>query len=569
MLHRLTVQNYALIDQAEVLFRPGLNLLTGETGAGKSLLVGAIGLILGERADLSVLLDGEEKCIVEAEFRLADAQRVAVLLAPHELEPEDEVLVVRRMLLPSGRSRAFINDQPVTLPVLRAICSQLVELHGQHDGLRLLSATEQLQMLDRYADTGEQVLTFGRQWREWQATQRELARLLQAAAERIQRQDFLQFQVAELSEAALQAGEDDELEAELKRLEHAEQLKASLFEIAQSLCGEELAADERLAAALQRAETVARLLPEAAALAALLRDAQALVQDANQQAEKLAHDLELSPERLQEVHQRLDVINRLKLKYQKTSVAALLEAHEAFSQELATLSGADARIQGLQQQVSEQEAALIQTGLTLEAAREKAAQALSAAVTATLQEVGLKGASFRADVTRTTAESGALAVEGQLVQPQVHGFNACTFFIQTNPGLPEGPLAKVASGGEISRVMLALKTALAERVALSVLIFDEIDTGISGEVALRVGRVLERLAVRHQVLSITHLPQIASRSGAHYHIRKEQANDRTRTRIDALSQEQRVEAVAALLSGHNPSASARQSARELMGHPSD
>lgn len=563
MLTRLYVQNYALIDRLELTLSPGLHLLTGETGAGKSLLVGAIGLILGERADPSVLLLPDEKCVVEAELSGPWPDEVRTILADEGLDPTPPLLI-RREIAPSGRSRAFVNDTPVVLERLRALTSQLIDLHGQHDGQLLLEPAEQLAALDRYVGAGDAARAFGQQLGRYQEVVRERDALAAAQAEAARQLDYLTYQLTELAEAALQPGEDETLEAELKLQQHAEQIAQGLGALVQTLGDDELGLATRLAVATKEAEKLAQLDRRIQGPLSTLTDARHLLEEASAELQRLAEIAELDPERLAELHARADTLNRLKLKYQCRSVDQLRARQAELEAQVATLGSADARIADLAQQAEGLAAELTELGLALEAQRAAAAAALGPSVTEVLRTIGLDKATFAVEVTRLVHPEGLLVVGTDRIRPQKTGLNAISFRIQTNPGSPLGPLEQIASGGEISRVMLALKRALAERVGLSTLIFDEIDTGISGEVALRVGKLLEGLGQRHQLLVITHLPQIASRPGTHYQLYKEVLEGRTYTRLKALTLEAREQVVAEMLSGANPSAAALASARELL-----
>ncbi len=567
MLQRLTVRNFALIREVDLEFAPGLNLLTGETGAGKSLLVGAIGLILGRRADTSVLLKDDEKCLVEAVFKLPKQSAVRALLESEEIDVEDDQLFIRRIIQPSGKSRAFVNDLPVTLPILREISGQMVELHGQHEGQRLVDPEVQLELLDAYAGVQAERQAFGNQLSELRKLEREIASLKKQAAEAKQQEDFLRFQVEELDAAKLEAGEDEQLEQEFELLENAEGVQQTLAQVVQQLEHDE---QQSLIAQLTELERLlepsAKLKPSIHTQLEALQNARYNLEEAARELERESESVELDPERLETVRTRLDVLNRLKTKYRVKTSDELIEKHAELDEQLQAISGAEARTEELEHSAAAARESLVQLGLQLETARQAVAQELSDKILARLTAVGLPESQIELRIERLPASGAALELpEDESVGIEATGFNQLNFLISTNKGFAPQPLQKVASGGEISRVMLAVKSALAERLALEVLIFDEIDTGISGETAVKVGTEMEALAAQHQLITITHLPQIGARSGRHFFIRKEQGDEMAQTTITQLDTNGRIRALAEMLSGSNPTDTALNTARELLG----
>ncbi|MFW5658351.1 MAG: DNA repair protein RecN [Bacteroidota bacterium] len=567
MLQRLTVRNFALICEVDLEFAPGLNLLTGETGAGKSLLVGAIGLILGRRADTSVLLKDDEKCLVEAVFNLPKHSAVRALLESEEIDVEDDQLIVRRIIQPSGKSRAFVNDLPVTLPILREISGRMVELHGQHEGQRLVDPEIQLELLDAYAGVQLERQAFGDQLAELRKLEREISALKKQAAEAREQEAFLRFQVEELDAAKLEPGEDEQLEQEFELLENAESVQQALAQVVQQLEHDE---QQNLIAQLTGLERLlepsAKLKPGIHAQLEALQNARYNLEEAARELERESESMELDPERLETVRTRLDVLNRLKTKYRVKTSDELIQKHTELDAQLQTISGAEARTEELEHSAAAARDSLVQLGLQLESARQAAAQELSDKILARLTAVGLPESQIELRIERLPASGAVLELpEGDAVGIESTGFNQLNFLISTNKGFAPQPLQKVASGGEISRVMLAVKSALAERLALEVLIFDEIDTGISGETAVKVGQEMEALAAQHQLITITHLPQIGARSGRHFFIRKEQGDEMAQTTITQLDTDGRIRALAEMLSGSNPTDTALNTARELLG----
>jgi DNA repair protein RecN (Recombination protein N) len=570
MLVRLSVQNYALIEHTELLPGTGLNVLTGETGAGKSLLVGALGLVLGQRADPSVVLNPSANCVVEAEFRLPDVARLQTLIAEREWEVDlpDNTLIVRRTIQPGGKSRAFVNDEPVTLPILAELVGQLVELHGQHDAQLLLEPRHQLAILDAYAGLTEPVAAFARLLAQWRAVRKQLTELQAQESEATRQLDYYRHQWQELEDAALSTAEEEQLERELHELEHAEQVQLLLNTAVQALTDDETCVDNTLRGTLRKLDEAAqfsgRVQPEQERLQQALEG----VTEAARNLRRLADGLERDPERLAEVQQRLDVYNRLKRKFAVRTAAELMALRDGFAQQVQGYATLGDRIAALETEARQQEQELAALGLQLETRRQEAIGQLQPSVVNWLQQVALPQAQFGVELSRRTAPATGEAVRlpsGERVGICPEGLNTVEFRIATNKGFEPGPLRRVASGGEVSRVMLALKAALAARTQLAVLIFDEIDTGISGEVALQVGRVMEQLAESHQILAITHLPQIASRRARHFHIYKAEAEGRAVSRLRELTGQERIRHLAELQSGAQPTDAALLLAAELLG----
>lgn len=566
MLAKLYIQNYALIDKLWISFDKGLNILTGETGAGKSILVGAIGMILGRRAEGNIILNPDEKCIVEAEFRLKD-DGILDILQTNDIEAPDAHLIIRREVAPGGKSRAFINDSPVNLTVLRAVAERLVDLHGQHEGQLLLEPAYQLQVLDQYAGLTAQAAQFKTLLGALQHTAAQVDELRRQEAEARRQTDYYRFQVQELAEAKLQPGEDEDIENRLRVLQHAEQITESLARHYARLEEGDDALNVQLKQMQRELEKLSALDARVAPLEQKLGEAKFILADVAVELQALAEGTDLDPKALQTLADRQTVYNKLKMKFAARTATELIALRDEFAAKLDQFENLDQQIADLEKQKTTLAQQLVQLGLELEAKRVAVASALGKKITGLLREVGLAHADFDVAVSRLHAPNGLLQVQGQAVQPNATGINGVQFNIRTNAGLPLGPLAAIASGGEVSRVMLAVKAALAEEMALSTLIFDEIDTGISGEVALKVGRVMQQLGTRHQVLAITHLPQIASRSGSHYFIYKTTEAGRAYSRMRKLEKADRVEEIAKMISGESPSPQARKTATELLQLP--
>jgi DNA repair protein RecN (Recombination protein N) len=563
MLAKLYIQNYALIDKLWISFDNGLNILTGETGAGKSILVGAIGMILGRRAESGVMLNPDEKCVVEAEFRLKD-DTLQDVLKENDIDAPDAHLIIRREVSPGGKSRAFVNDSPVNLNALRAVAERLVDLHGQHEGQLLLEPAYQLQVLDQYAGLAAQAAQFKQLLAQTQAVAAEIDGLRRQEAEARRQTDYYRFQVQELTEAKLQPAEDEDVENRLRVLQHAEQITENLARNYARLEEGDSALNLQLKQMQRELEKLSALDARVAPLAQKIGEAKFLLADVAAELQALAETTELDPNTLQALADRQTVYNKLKMKFAVHTAAELIALRDEFAAKLNQFENLDDRIAALEKQKAALLSQLADLGLALEKQRLAVATQLGKKITGLLHEVGLTQADFAIEVTRLHAANGLLAIDGQAIQPNAAGINGVQFNIRTNAGLPLGPLAAIASGGEVSRVMLAVKAVLARKLALGTLIFDEIDTGISGEVALKVGRVMEQLGAQHQVLAITHLPQIASRSGSHYFIYKTTEAGRAYSRMRKLEKADRVEEIAKMISGESPSPLARKTATELL-----
>lgn len=564
MLSRLYIRNFALINESEIRFGEGLNILTGETGAGKSLLLGALGLILGKRVDYSMLFNPEEKCIVEAEFHhLPNATRKQ-LETFEEFDLEGESVLIRREATAAGKSRAFVNDTPVSLQTLKEVSGMLVDLHGQHENQLLLSPTEQLHLLDQYAKALPTTEQFAGLLRNARQIREKIKKVQEAEKEARKQEDYYRFQVEELDAAKLDPEEYAELEQRITRLQNAEELREALGVATDGMYDGEDSLYNRLSGfrsmlrkAAGRDEGIAQHLSTMEEIAAQL-------QEVSREFQSILDDLDADPEALEQAELRLDTYNRLKMKFSSTTIEGLIEMREDFRQKLNEIGSLEGELLDLQKALEKADKETIACGIALEKARQDAIPTLDAAVNQLLVEVGFQGAAFRAVLSRNEQAEGAYQLDGKKVAASPDGFNKLEFRIRTNKGVPEGNLSQTASGGEISRVMLAIKAALAGKADLAVLIFDEIDTGISGETARKVGQVMQKLGKSYQIIAITHLPQIAGMGGQHFHIYKQDEAEHTVSRIRALSANERVEELARMISGESLTESALANARELL-----
>lgn len=565
MLQHLHIRNYALFSETDVQFTPGLNILTGETGAGKSLLVGALGLINGKRADNSVVFRDGEKCVVEASFGQLSSHVRKRLSRYEDFDMESDDLLIRREINPAGKSRAFINDTPVGLSVLREVSSLLVDLHSQHENQQLLSHDQQILLLDAYAGTSAMVQAFGQKLKQTEQLQKEIRSLKGQEKEASEKLAYLRFQIEELEAAGIEADEEHKLEQELNLLQNSEQVREALGQATEVLYNQELSLYEQLSEVLEPLAKLAGVNKQISETTERLQGMREQMKDDAFALQELLESVESDPERLNFIEERLAVYHKLKLKYGVNSGEALMAEFEKLRGQLNQFGSLEDRIAELEVEFARQRNEVIQDGLAIEAKRLMAKPALEDKIHALLREVGFEKAVFSVFAERNIVSESEWEVEGQAIKPLPTGLNKVFFQMQTNPGMPAGPLSQIASGGEISRVMLAIKSALAEKSDFPVLIFDEIDTGISGEIANKVGLVMQKLAESFQIIAITHLPQIAAKGHQHYRIFKKVEDEQTTSDVQKLDHEARVLELAKMLSGETPTESAMRNAAELIG----
>ncbi len=550
MLQKLVVSNYAIIDYVEVDFAASLNIITGETGAGKSILLGALSLILGSRAESKVLFDESRKCVVEGHFSLK-GYRLQEFFVAHDLDYE-ESLIIRRELTNAGKSRAFVNDTPVTLETLKELGAQLINLHSQHETLALSSATFQLQLVDAVAQHETLLLQYAQQYQEWRKTKRQLLDLLERSKQDIGDIDYLNYQLSELTEANLDADEFEQLEQELNSLENAEEIKGGLSRSVSALSNTDGSVVDSLNEVRSLLHGISKYNTEIEALTERLNSATIELEDISREMERLEEDLQHDPERILHLQERQNTVNRLLAKHHAASVAELL----ALQTDLEGRVGAFANLRGdidkLQKQETQQLLDLKKLGNQITADRKKVLPQIQAQVIDKLAYVGMANSQFIIELE-------------PLAEPVADGMDKVRFLFSANKGGRVEELRKVASGGELSRLMLVLKSLIAKNMALPTLIFDEIDTGISGEVAHKAGLVMEQLAEGHQIIAITHLPQIASKGTSHLFVYKALENDRTVTRIRKLTPDERATEIAKMLGGDKVTEAALENARELLG----
>jgi len=545
MLQKLFVSNYAIINQVEVEFSDGLNVITGETGAGKSILLGALSLILGERAQQGFLLNQSQKSIVEGSFLLRNYD-VKGYFTDNDLDYED-LTIIRRERSPSGKSRAFINDTPVTLDILRGLTSQLVDLHRQHESLSISSTAFQRHLVDSFAGINNEVGLYKTDYEAYQKLAAELSQLKAEEAKQLNDLDYWQFQVNELTELNPQSGEVEEISATAKLLSKAEEIKSQLLSITAMDDGNVLAKIQGMQSQLSK---LAGHTSDLAELSDRLHSVSIELDDILQQLSVFENDLIVDEEKLFSLNQRSDELNRLLSKHQLNSADELIERQKALQTNIDKAGSQREVIEIKETELAEKENKLKKAADSISLKRTKALPTLCAEIKTVLAKVGMANA--------------VIAFEHEKIELNNYGCDALEILFSGNTGSKPQSIKQVASGGEMSRLMLAIKAVIAGKTVLPTMIFDEIDSGISGEVAMRVGTVLHELSQSHQIITITHLPQIAGRGQKHISIFKEEVDGKSHSNIRELNREQRIVAIAEMLSGSDPSDVSLKTARELL-----
>ena len=549
MIKSLQIRNYAIIESLEINFSKGLTIVTGETGAGKSILLGALNLILGNRADLKALYNEAEKCIVEAQFDVSPYD-LKVFFQDNEIDYDDET-VIRREILPSGKSRAFINDTPVNLNVLQQLSSALIDLHEQFDTLDIHNVSFQLRMIDALADNKRLVAGYEEEFRQYQADKRRLANLIDRNEASAKEVDFLQFQLEEFNKAELAEDEQDKLEKELSVLANAEEIKRTMSAAFQYLSENEQSLVSQME---ELGVTLHQIGKYDAKLASLSEKYDGLTEELKDIAgefETIAEVTEYDPERIIEIQARLDVIYRLQNKHKVASVKELLDIQHNLQQQLGAFGDLSTEIETLRARIAEQEIHLWEVARTLSERRKQVIEGFENKVKEMLHQLAMESAVLKVEL-RPLSDLGP------------SGMDNIAFLFAANKGSRLQQIKDVASGGEMSRLTLITKSLVASAIPLPTLIFDEIDSGISGDVALRMGNILRRLSNHHQVVTITHSAQVASKADVHYFVYKTELEERTITKVRLLNQDERVRSIATMLSQNPPSDAAIENARQLM-----
>ncbi len=548
MLKSLYISNYALIDQMEVDFDAGLTILTGETGAGKSIILGALALILGERANSQTIRDKNAKTVVEATFDVGGFG-LQSFFETADIDYADEC-VLRRELTATGRSRAFVNDTPVQLGTLKELATRLVDIHSQHSNMLLANPTFQLDILDSIAHCESERSAYTALYREMKTTERQLAEVRQRLEQARQEQDYISFQCAQLQQLHLADGEDEQLEALQRRLANASDIKEQLWGVHDAIDNEDNSMLQHLKTAVGQLQSLDPLLEEVAGMADRANAALIELKDIAASVDDLQEKLEVNPAELERVENRLNEIYALERKHHVQSVKELLELQTALEQQLADISGGDERVQELQQRLNGQRLEAEGQAAVITMSRRKAAKQFEQDLVAMAVGLGLRNVSFKVDFTP--------------VPLNANGADAVEFMMAFNKNQQPMPVRDTASGGEISRVMLCIKAIVARSMNLPTIIFDEVDTGVSGDIASMIGELMGDIAHSIQVIAITHLPQVASHGSHHFKVYKTDGEDGTITNVKKLNAEEHVMEIARMLSGRELDQAAVENAKSLI-----
>ncbi len=549
MLKNILIRNYALIDELEIDLAKGLTIITGETGAGKSILLGALGLLMGDRADVTALYDPSKKCLVEGTFNLKDYDLKDFFLV-HDLEYDVEI-IIRREVNPEGKSRAFINDSPVTISVLKLISSRLIDVHAQHETLHLNEAAFQLHALDAVAETSELVAAYKLKFKLFKKNSEQLQSLKEQELKDKKELDYFNFQFNELDTAQLIPGQQSVLEAELETIENAEFIKGGLSNAYFVLAGADKSLIDALTEVKNTLAQLAKFNPSIATLNDRVQSSHIELKDIASELEALEGNIVHDPKKADIVQEKLDVIYRLQQKHNVKTIDELIILKTDLEQKITAIGSLEEQIKKLAMELEAVQKHLADLAGKLTKRRAAAAPQFSKSVKETLTQLGMANAELN------------ISME-QLKEYKETGLDKVTFLFSANKGSDAQPLSKVASGGELSRFMLSLKSLLAKHTALPTIIFDEIDAGISGDIAAKTGSILEKMAATMQVITITHLPQVACKGKTHLFVYKQEQGKRTVTRIKQLNKEERVEEIAKMLSAGKVGEAALRNAKELL-----
>ena len=553
MLQSIHIQNYALIESLDINFHSGFSVITGETGAGKSIILGAIGLLVGQRADIKAIKTGANKCIVEARFNISSYQLEA-FFEEHDLEYEDGECILRRELLASGKSRAFINDTPASLAQMKALGEKLIDVHSQHQNLLLNHEDFQLSVIDILANDEEQLTAYKALYQDYKRTSRELAQLIEQAEKSRQDEDYISFQVNQLEEANLQSGEQEELEQEAETLSHAEDIKASLYKVDQLMASDDTTLLSVTKECMQALQGISRVFAPAQEWIDRLESCYIELKDLANDVSSAGEDVEFNPTRLEFVNDRLNLIYTLQQKHHVSSVDELIAIAKGLRTQLDAITSSDDRIQELTRQKEDLYNKVKASARLLTDMRTIAAQEIEKQMQAYLVPLGMPNVRFAVELTPRK-------------EPDATGMDYVNFLFSANKNGTLQQVASIASGGEIARVMLSLKAMIAGAVKLPTIIFDEIDTGVSGSIAEKMAFIMQEMGqADRQVISITHLPQIAARGAHHYKVYKEDTETGTNSHIRPLTHEERINEIANMLSGATLTEAALNNAKALLNN---
>lgn len=549
MLSHLLIKNYALIEHLEFTPDVSLNIITGETGAGKSIMLGALGLLLGNRADTKTLYNESEKCIIEGTFDMSGFY-IKNIFEEEELDFENPC-IIRREIAPSGKSRAFINDTPVTLETLRSITSQLMDIHSQHDSILLGSNEYQLQIVDTYAQCHDKLVEYQEKYRTYKKLQDSYEQLLAESAENKKEFDYNSFLLEELSKAKLDPNEQEQLEQELNILEHAEEVKQRLRTAFAYLNANEQSIVSVLQSTVSSLNPIASYSPDYQQFKDRIQTCLIELKDVSREIENEEENIEVDDKKISNIQERLDLIYKLQTKHAVKSNGELLEIQAILEEKVSKVLNLTENLEAAKQRVDKALEIATKSAESLSKARQKVLAEIEKRVVGLLVELGMPNSSLK--------------IQHKNINLSKDGIDQINFLFSANKGIAPRQLKDVASGGEFSRLMLAIKYVLGDKRSLPTIIFDEIDTGISGEVAIKVGKMMREMANSLQVLAITHLHQIAGRGTAHFYVYKDNSSKKTVSKVRKLSQDERIIEIAKMIGGENPSESAIHSAIEMLG----
>ena len=550
MLRHLFIKNYALIESLDIDFHRGFSVITGETGAGKSIILGAIGLLLGQRADSKTIKQGADKCVIEAHFDLS-RYNMESFFTENDIEYDLDDCIVRRELTASGKSRAFINDTPVQLSMLKELGDRLMDIHSQHQNLLLNKQDFQLNVVDILADDSKELDAYRQTFSEYRKAEQELSQLREDIERNRQNVDFLQFQYQELSSANLKEGELEELEQKSDTMTHSEDIKSALYEADSAFQDEDKGIIRSLRSSISALNGISKVFPDAKELTERMDSAYIELKDIASEISDHLEDIDFDPSELDSVNNRLDKLYDLQKKYRAETIEELITTRDDLQQKLNNIENSDEALESLQASVAKLRADVEKKADSLTKLRTKAAQLIEKDMQGRLVPLGMPNVRFSISITKE--------------QPGTYGQDKVAFLFSANTSTPLQPVSQVASGGEIARVMLSLKAMISGAVKLPTIIFDEIDTGVSGKIAEKMAEIMQEMGNNErQVISITHLPQIAALGSTHYKVSKEETAQGTTTSMTMLTPDERVREIAQMLSGSDVSDAAIQNAKELL-----
>ena len=550
MLQQLYIKNFTLIDELDIELHPGFSVITGETGAGKSIILGAIGLLLGQRADSKSIKQGADRCVIEAHFDLSRYD-LKPFFDENDIEYDDHDTIIRRELTAAGKSRAFINDTPVALTMLKELGDQLMDVHSQHQNLLLNKQDFQLNVVDILANDSKELEEYQQCFANYQQKTKELNQLREEIERNKQNADFLQFQYDELEAAQLAEGEQEELEQQSETMSHAEDIKTALYEADNALNGDESGVVSQVKSAYNALNGISKVMPKTAELTERLDSCRIELKDIADEVSQLLERTDFNPAELDNINNRLDRLYELEKKYHVETVEELIQQRDDLKLKLSHIENSDEAVSEMEKEVAKLRSLCAQRAETISTMRQATADNMRSQLAQRLEQLGMPHARFDVSITKTE-----LGKNGQ---------DSISFLFSANTSTPLQPVSQVASGGEIARVMLSLKAMISGAVKLPTIIFDEIDTGVSGKIAEKMAQIMQEMGrTERQVISITHLPQIAALGSHHYRVSKEETKNGTVSHMTELNNEERITEIAQMLSGSDISDAAIQNAKELL-----